>query len=250
MPPVPMNRIPARRQTASVPPTVVAPSVRWAAQAPRSLGPAFRASCPAAPKRASSSSLSPTTTDPSRTPIVAGRAPAARTADSAASPTSTPTLGGKPCAISVVSSATTGPPLWSASCTSGAIRSNSVTVYAQLCAGSRGADSRDIQGETGRVACSHGHRPHLRHAARGRLQAELDPAHLEPGRECVARARRVDNFGPERRVLLGAVRSDHRDPARPALDDRRLREPVRPAHELPLGLVRKDQIGGELLQPR
>ena len=48
---------------------------------------------------------------PSRTPIVAGTAPASRTRRSLSSPTATPSPGGKPCATSVVSSATTGPPL-------------------------------------------------------------------------------------------------------------------------------------------
>ena len=44
---------------------------------------------------------------PSSTPIVAGTAPAARTRASDSRPTATPSPGGKPCATSVVSSATT-----------------------------------------------------------------------------------------------------------------------------------------------
>ena len=53
---------------------------------------------------------------PSSTPIVAGTAPAARTAASLSSPTWTPSGAGKPCATSVVSSATTALPPSSAAC--------------------------------------------------------------------------------------------------------------------------------------
>ena len=103
-----MNRISTAAAAASVPPTVVAPTAPWTAQAARSRGPSFRAS---GVYRSSSASLSPITTSPSRTPIVAGTAPAPRTAASLASPTSIPAGAGKPWATSVVSSATTAPPL-------------------------------------------------------------------------------------------------------------------------------------------
>ena len=84
IPPVPMNLIPAARQTASVPPTVVAPISPRATQTPSSRGPAFRAD---ASNRSSSLSVSPTRISPSSTPIVAGTAPAARTRRSLSSPT-------------------------------------------------------------------------------------------------------------------------------------------------------------------
>ena len=71
-----MNPIPTTRHAASVPPTVVAPTTPWAIAAARSRGPTLRAS---AVKRPSSSSVRPTRSSPSRTPIVAGTAPAART---------------------------------------------------------------------------------------------------------------------------------------------------------------------------
>ena len=61
--------IPAALQTASVPPTVVAPTAPCTAAAARSRGPTLRAD---ASKRASSASVSPTTISPSSTPIVAG----------------------------------------------------------------------------------------------------------------------------------------------------------------------------------
>ena len=103
-PPVAMNEMPAARATASVPPTVVAPTARCSTATARSRGPILRAD---ASKRASSSSVSPTTISPSSTPIVAGTAPPARTWRSDSIPTATPSPGGKPCATSVVSSATT-----------------------------------------------------------------------------------------------------------------------------------------------
>ena len=83
-PPVAMKRIPAARQTASVPPTVVAPT--------RALhdsgGEVARPELARGRRRtaASSSSVSPTTISPSSTPIVAGTAPASRTAASEREP--------------------------------------------------------------------------------------------------------------------------------------------------------------------
>src|SRR5581483_11071784 len=103
-PPVASQAMPADRATASVPPTVVAPTARCSTATARSRGPILRAP---ASKRSSSAAVRPTTTSPSRTPIVAGTAPAARTCRSDSRPTSTPSPGGKPCATSVVSSATT-----------------------------------------------------------------------------------------------------------------------------------------------
>ena len=73
MPPVPRKRIPTVRAATSSPPTVVAPTSPAIAQAARSRGPTLRAS---EVKRASSSSVSPTRTRPSSTPVVAGTAPA------------------------------------------------------------------------------------------------------------------------------------------------------------------------------
>ena len=97
----------AERHTASVPPTVVAPTAPCDNRGGEVARPPFRAS---APNRSSSSRVSPTTISPSSTPTVAGTAPPSRTAASDASPTSTPSPGGKPCATSVVSSATTPRP--------------------------------------------------------------------------------------------------------------------------------------------
>ena len=66
--------------------------------------------------------MRPTTTSPSRIPIVAGTAPPSRTARSERRPTSTPSPGGNPCATSVVSSATTPRPSADAARTSSARR--------------------------------------------------------------------------------------------------------------------------------
>ena len=125
IPPVPRKWIPTMRATVSAPPTVVAPTAPCTAHAARSRGPAFRAS---GVKRSSSSRVSPTLTLPSRTPIVAGTAPASRTAVSLWSPTSTPSGAGKPWATSVVSSATTGRPASSASRTSSETDRNLLTA--------------------------------------------------------------------------------------------------------------------------
>ena len=103
-PPVPMKRIPTAAAAVSVPPTVVAPTAPCTAQTARSRGPSFRAS---GVNRSSSARASPIRICPSSTPIVAGTAPAARTAASLARPVSTPSGAGNPCATSVVSSATT-----------------------------------------------------------------------------------------------------------------------------------------------
>ena len=108
-----------------MPPTVVAPTTPCAIAAARSRGPTLRAS---AVKRPSSSSVRPTRSSPSRTPIVAGTPPAARTRRSLSRPTSMPSPGGKPCATSVVSSATTGRRSASACPTSSEIWNRSITA--------------------------------------------------------------------------------------------------------------------------
>ena len=117
IPPVPRKPMPAARQAASVPPTVVAPTAPWVIAAARSRVPTFRAS---AVNRSSSESDRPIRSAPSSTPTVAGRAPASRTARADSSPTANPSPAGKPWATSVVSSATTGARRRSASSTSGA----------------------------------------------------------------------------------------------------------------------------------
>ena len=130
VPPVPMKWMPVARHTASVPPTVVAPSAPCTTQAARSRAPALRADSPAAANRSSSASVRPTRTAPSITPTVAGTAPAARTRASEARATSRPWRPGKPWETSVVSSATTGPPPVSVAATSSA--STGVSVIAWL----------------------------------------------------------------------------------------------------------------------
>ena len=72
--------------------------------------------------RSSSAPSRPIRIRPSSTPIVAGTAPAARTAASLARPISTPSGAGNPCATSVVSSATTARSSSSAVCTSSVTR--------------------------------------------------------------------------------------------------------------------------------
>jgi len=67
----------------------------------------------------SAASSSPIRTAPATTAIVAGTAPAARTAASASRATRRLSGAGSPCAISVLSSATTPRPARSASATSG-----------------------------------------------------------------------------------------------------------------------------------
>ena len=110
-PPVAMKWMPAALQTASVPPTVVAPTAPCTTAAARSRGPSLRAD---SSNRASSPSVSPMWISSSSTPIVAGTAPPSRTACSDARPTSMPSPGGNPCAIRVVSRATTPRPSRSA----------------------------------------------------------------------------------------------------------------------------------------
>ena len=108
---------PSRRQTASVPPTVVAPSALWTQHAARSRGPTLRASAPAR-RTSSSSSVEPdadlAVDDADRRRNRAGRADAPL----GLRPTLAPSPAGKPCATSVVSSATTPRPSHSASRTS------------------------------------------------------------------------------------------------------------------------------------
>ena len=105
---------------------MVAPTARCTTATARSRGPSLRAD---ASKRSSSASVSPTRISPSSTPTVAGTAPPSRTARSDARPTSTPSPGGNPCAISVVSSATTP------RCSRSACATSSETITASLRAG-------------------------------------------------------------------------------------------------------------------
>src|SRR5256712_14137497 len=71
-PPVPMNRSPTSRQTASVPPTVVAPTAPWTAHAARSRGPTLRAE---ASNRSNPPGERPPRILPSSTPILPAPAP-------------------------------------------------------------------------------------------------------------------------------------------------------------------------------
>jgi hypothetical protein len=128
IPPVPTNRIPTVRLTASVPPTVVEPSAPCTTHAARSRAPTLRAVGPASAKRFRSVAVSPTRTAPSSTPTVAGVAPAARTRSSESSAAASPRPAENPCDTSVVSSATTGRPSLSAAATSSATCGAKVTA--------------------------------------------------------------------------------------------------------------------------
>ena len=119
MPPVAAWWMPHSRAIAMVPATVVAPSAPSASVAARSRGDTLRGCSRAI--RSRSSRRSPTRISPSISAMVAGIAPAARTASSDATAVSTPVGCGKPCETYVVSSATTGWPRTSASRTSRAM---------------------------------------------------------------------------------------------------------------------------------
>src|SRR5215203_5033607 len=109
--------MPARDASTAVAATVVAPDPRAAITAGRSRAPHFATPAPAA-MTPSAASSSPTRTSPRTTAIVAGTAPAARTASSQARATRRLSGRGSPCAMIVLSSATTGRPASSASATS------------------------------------------------------------------------------------------------------------------------------------
>ena len=120
-PPVAKTRIPARAARWEVEATVVAAEPPAAITGARSRSPAFANPGPSA-SASSASSSSPIRTSPATTAIVAGTAPSARTTASSSRATSRFRPRGSPCAIRVLSSATTASPAASARATSGAIR--------------------------------------------------------------------------------------------------------------------------------
>ena len=107
-PPVPNTPMPAACASSAVDAIVVAPSRPSAIAGPRSRADSFASSASGSHTRSSSLPASPTHSRPSSTAIVAGTAPAARTASSTAVATLRLRPGGRPCASSVLSSATTG----------------------------------------------------------------------------------------------------------------------------------------------
>jgi hypothetical protein len=131
IPPVAMNVIPAIRQAASVPPTVVEPRAPWTTQAAMSRAPTLRAFSPASANRSSDERSSPIRTAPSSIPTVAATAPAALTRSSDSIATASPRPPENPCETSVVSRATTGRSADSASATSSDVRSEIVTASPQ-----------------------------------------------------------------------------------------------------------------------
>ena len=164
-----MKRIPAARQTASVPPTVVAPIAPCTAAAARSRGPTLRAAASnraelvlgrARRRRARRARRS----SPARRP------PRARAAPTRARPRR-PRRAGSRARRASSRARRPAPPPPSASATS-----------------SRTSSARSR------------HRPELRDAARRRREAELGAADEEAGGERVARAGRVDDVGRQRRA--------------------------------------------------
>ena len=128
MPPVANTRIPAACASAIVAETVVAACCFSPTAAPRSRRLAFRT--PGACARSSiCASERPTVGTPCRTAIVAGTAPAARTAVSDSRAVSRFTGHGNPWAMSVDSSATTGRPAATANRTSSETVSQSGMGY-------------------------------------------------------------------------------------------------------------------------
>ena len=162
---------------------------------------------------ASSSSVSPTTISPSRMPIVAGTAPASRTARSDASPTATPSPGGKPCATSVVSSATTPWPPSSASRTSS---SNRITASPR--------------------------------AARSTCAAASSPASTPPTRNPAANASPAPVASTTSVGTAGCATPSTTTPSGAALHDPASSSP-RLAERLALALDREDEIGRERPRP-
>src|SRR5687767_14719509 len=97
-----------------------------------------------------------------------------------------------------------------------------------------------------RRSSARGERPHLRYAARGRLQAELRAVQEEAGCEGVAGTGGIDDLGRLGRMRASlAVRSDL-DAIRPAFDHQRRCGMV--AQKLSFGLVREHDVGFELVE--
>ena len=191
--------------TASVPPTVVAPARPVRLPRRDRAGPSFRAD---ASNRASSASVSPTTSCAVEHADRGRHRAASRTAASDARPTATPSPGGKPCATSVVSSATTPVPSRSASRTS-----------------SENAD--------------HGIAPSCGAAASGRFETELDAADQEARGERVAGARRVDTSA----ARAGWSRPSTGTPPAPRFNTQRV---CRSSERRALALVREHDVGRDL----
>ena len=120
-PPVANTRIPARLASSAVAATVVAPSLPRAAAGPRSRTLSLGISAPVA-IRSTSSGVKPTVGWPRITPTVAGTPPSESTIASSSRASARFSGCGTPCAISVLSRATTGRPQASASATSGRSR--------------------------------------------------------------------------------------------------------------------------------
>ena len=135
-PPVANNRMPARAARCDVDATVVAASPPLAITGARSRTPAFANTPPSASSSRAPGSR-PMHGSPPTTAIVAGTAPSARTTASSSRATSRLRPRGRPCAISVLSSATTGPPEASASATSGSILSRELIASGHPTAGRR-----------------------------------------------------------------------------------------------------------------
>lgn len=108
MPPVAKTRMPAAAASSQVELTVVPPEAFWATATARSREPSFSSfSLPSASRRRAASS-SPSHTSPSTTAMGAGTAPARRTASSQARAAARLSGYGRPCATTLVSSATSG----------------------------------------------------------------------------------------------------------------------------------------------
>ena len=155
------------RATASTPPTVVAPTSPATAHAARSRGPSLRALGVEARElvlgrgRRGSGRRA--------TPIVAGVAPASRTACSISSPTSTPCGAGNPCA------------------TMRRLERDDRPALVE-----RGANLVRELDELVHAGGRYRHRAELLDAAGGGLEREVGPADDPAGRERVSGARRVD----------------------------------------------------------
>ena len=97
------------------------------------------------------------------------------------------------------------------------------------------------------LASRHCSRP--RNAACSGFEAELDAAHEEAGRERVAGARRVDDVGRERCVLLAGAFLDDRRAAGAVLHDERCGGRLA-SQRLELALAREDDVRLEVFESR